>query len=87
MFCHLYAVRPAHIFLLFTTNPHWPDYHALKRVDDVFTEPEMGSIIFETKLSAFMKFIQKKKVFGKVSAFVWRIEYQKRGLPQGHILS
>jgi hypothetical protein len=46
----------------------------------------MGSIIFQTKLSALMKLIQKKKIFGKVSAFVWRIEYQRRSLPHAHIL-
>jgi hypothetical protein len=33
-----------------------------------------------------MKFIQKKVIFGKGSAFVWRIDYQKRGLPYAHIL-
>jgi hypothetical protein len=58
-------------------NPHWPDYQALKRGDDVFADLAMAPIIFKTKLSRLMKFIQKKKLFGKVSAFLWRIEYQK----------
>jgi hypothetical protein len=67
-------------------NPHWPDYQALRRGDDVFADSAMGSIIFKTKLSALMKFIQKKRIFGKVSAFLWSIEYQKRGPPHTHIL-
>jgi hypothetical protein len=33
-----------------------------------------------------MKFVQQRKIFGNVSAFAWRIEYQKRGLPHAHIL-
>jgi hypothetical protein len=33
-----------------------------------------------------MKFIQRRHILGKVSAFAWRIEYQKRGLPHAHIL-
>jgi hypothetical protein len=33
-----------------------------------------------------MNFIQRHQILGKVSAFVWRIEYQKRGLPHADIL-
>jgi hypothetical protein len=58
-------------------NPHWVDYQALKKGNDVFVDSAIGSIILKTKLSALMKFIQTKKIFGKVSAFVWRIAYQK----------
>jgi hypothetical protein len=48
-------------FLTFTMNPHRPDYEALKRGADVVADSAMGSIIFKTKLSALMKFIQKKR--------------------------
>jgi hypothetical protein len=68
-------------------NPHWPDRRAFKRGDDVFADSAMAVIIFKTKLSVLMKFIQKKKIVGDVSAIVWRIEYQKRRLPHAHILS
>jgi hypothetical protein len=70
-------------------NPHWPGYQALKRGNDVFADSAMGSIILKTKhekLSALMKFIQKTKIFRKVSTSVWRVEYQKRGVPHAHIL-
>jgi hypothetical protein len=33
-----------------------------------------------------MKFITNRQILGKISAFLWRIEYQKRGLPHAHIL-
>jgi hypothetical protein len=66
-------------------NFHWPDYKAVMRGDDVFADSAIAAIIFKIKLSAFMNFIQKHKILGKVSAFVWRIEYQQRGLPYTHI--
>jgi hypothetical protein len=37
-------------------------------------------------MSELMKFIQHHQNLGNISAFVWRIEYQKRGLPHAHIL-
>jgi hypothetical protein len=33
-----------------------------------------------------MNFIQNHQIPGKVSAFVWRVQYQKRGIPHAHIL-
>jgi hypothetical protein len=56
------------------------------RSDGVFADSAIAVIIFEIKLSALMNFIQNNQILGKVSAFVWRIEYQKRGLPHAHIL-
>jgi hypothetical protein len=46
----------------------------------------MSAIIFKLKLSALMKFLTKRKILGEISAIVWRIEYQKRGIPHAHIL-
>jgi hypothetical protein len=56
---------------------HWPDYKALMRGDGVFADPAIAAIIFKIKFSALMNFIQKHRILGKVSAFIWRIEYQK----------
>jgi hypothetical protein len=58
-------------------NPHWPDYKALMRGDDVFANSAIAAVVFKIKLSALMNFIQKHQILGKVSAFVWRIEYRK----------
>jgi hypothetical protein len=72
---------PPTFFLTFTMNPHWHEVQALKRSDEAFGDSAMAAIIFKTKLTALMKFIQRKKILGNIKAYVWRIEYQKRGLP------
>jgi hypothetical protein len=56
------------------------------RGDGVYADSAIGAIISKIKLSALMNFIQKHQILGKVSALVWRIEYQRRGLPHAHII-
>jgi hypothetical protein len=56
-------------------DTHWPDYKALMRGDGIFADSAIAAIIFKIRLSASMNFIQKHQILGKVSAFVWRIEY------------
>jgi hypothetical protein len=56
------------------------------RRDGVFADFAIAAIISKIKLSTLMNLIQKHQILGKVSAFVWRIEYQKRDLPRAHIL-
>jgi hypothetical protein len=77
---------PPTFFLTFTMNPHWHDVQALKRNSDVFHDSAMCAIIFKMKLAALMQFIKRKKILGNIKAFLWRIEYQKRGLPHAHML-
>jgi hypothetical protein len=67
-------------------NPNWTEYQVLKRGNETLGDSAITDIIFRTKLSASMKFIQKHEILVKVSAFVWRVEYQKRGLPHAYIL-
>jgi hypothetical protein len=52
--------------LTFTMNPHWPAYKALMRGDGIFADSGIAAIIFTSKLSALMKFIQKSQILGKV---------------------
>jgi hypothetical protein len=73
-------------FLTFTRNPDWPDYQALKRNSGNFAHSAVMAIVFKSKLSALMKFLQDRKILGLVNAFGWRVEYQKRALPHAHIL-
>jgi hypothetical protein len=77
---------PPTLFLMFTKNAHWRDYQAFKRDNDIFVDSALGLIIFKTTLSALMKVVQEKKIFGKVLAFIWRIESRKRGLPRVHMM-
>jgi hypothetical protein len=67
-------------------NRNWTESQALKRGNETFGDSAMTAITFKTKLSAPRTFIQRYEILGRVSAFVWRAEYQKRGLRHAHIL-
>jgi hypothetical protein len=73
-------------FLTFTMNPYWPEYQALKRESGNFGDSAIMAIVFKEKLSALMTFLKKRRTLGTILAFVWRIEYQRRGLPHAHLL-
>jgi hypothetical protein len=77
---------PPTFFLTFTMNPYWAEYQALKRDRGTFSDSVMTAIVFKAKISALMKFIKDHEILGKGSGFVWRIEYQKPGLPHADIL-
>ncbi|XP_052626906.1 uncharacterized protein LOC111886193 [Lactuca sativa] len=74
-------------FITFTCNPKWPE---IKRfLKDTSLQPEDRPYIlcrlFKIKLDAFIKDLREKQIFGKVQAYVYTIEFQKRGLPHSHI--
>ncbi|XP_028753423.1 uncharacterized protein LOC114713014, partial [Neltuma alba] len=76
------------IFLTFTCNPAWPEVkryctdYELNQSDC----PQILSRIFKLKLDALMKVIREQKIFGKIRAEIYTIEFQKRGLPHAHII-
>jgi hypothetical protein len=80
------AIGHPNFLLTFSMDPHWTEYPVVKRDDETFGDSTMAAVILKTKLSALRRFIQRYEIIGKVSAFVWRIEYQKRGLPHAHVL-
>jgi hypothetical protein len=59
-------------------NPHWLGYKALMRGDGVFTDSAIAAIRFDIKLSAWMNFIQKHQILGKVSAWYRESSINKR---------
>jgi hypothetical protein len=65
-------------------NPNWFDYYALPK--GPFSHSATATLVFRLKLLGLMAHLQKSKTLGNLSAYVWRIEYQKRGLPHAHIL-
>ncbi|XP_052620957.1 uncharacterized protein LOC111898317 [Lactuca sativa] len=74
-------------FITFTCNPKWPE---IKRfLTDTSLQPEDRPDIlcrlFKIKLDAFIKDLRDNQIFGKVQAYVYTIEFQKRGLPHSHI--
>lgn len=77
---------PPSFFLTVSMNPYWIEAKALKRSNGNFSDSAMISIIFKTKLQTLLRYIQDKNTIGKVNSYVYRIKYQKRGLPHAHIL-
>jgi hypothetical protein len=59
---------PPMFFLTFTMNPYWTNDQVLKPGESLFADSAMATIIFKTKISALMKFIQKNDIMGNVSA-------------------
>ena len=47
----------------------------------------MVARVFRQKHKKLMELIVKEAAFGKVRAWLYTIEYQKRGLPHAHILT
>ncbi|MCH79515.1 helicase-like protein, partial [Trifolium medium] len=76
------------IFITFTCNPNWPEIHRellngnLKPHD----RPDIVARVFKMKFDALMKDLTKNQLLGKVLAYLYTIEFQKRGLPHAHIL-
>ena len=68
-------------------NPNWPELNNdLKPGEVVNDRPDLICCVFRLKLNAFMKFLTKDKIMGKVIGHIYVIEFQKRGLSHAHIL-
>jgi hypothetical protein len=73
-------------FLTFTMNPYWPEFVALRRGKEAYSDSAMMAIVFKARLGELMRTIKSSRVLGDVNGYVWRVEYQSRGLPHAHIL-
>jgi hypothetical protein len=75
------------IFLTFTCNPKWPEITSnLGPNQQAHNRPDLVARVFHLKLSQLLTDITVSSVLGKVKAFVYVIEFQKRGLPHCHML-
>ncbi|XP_019236509.1 PREDICTED: uncharacterized protein LOC109216777 [Nicotiana attenuata] len=75
------------IFLTMTCNPSWPEIKEhLLSTDEVQNRPDLISRVFRAKVEELKKDIVKRSIFGKVAAFMYTMEFQKRGLPHAHFL-
>ena len=81
-----YHGRPD-LFVTFTTNPKWKEV-----TSNIFANqspkdrPDVIARVFHRKLNALMVCFTKFNIFGEVAAYVYSVEWQKRGLPHAHIL-
>ncbi|XP_058741130.1 uncharacterized protein LOC131613480 [Vicia villosa] len=76
------------LFITFTCNPNWPEIQRalhplnLKPQD----RPYIIARVFKMKFDSLLADVTKKGCLGKVLAYMYTIEFQKRGLPHAHIL-
>ncbi|XP_057744875.1 uncharacterized protein LOC130962716 [Arachis stenosperma] len=82
-----YAGYPSY-FITITCNPDWNEVkdcvadYSLKPSD----MPDIISRVFKIKLDALLKDLKDGSIFGKPKGIVYTVEFQKRGLPNCHIL-
>ncbi|RWS27879.1 uncharacterized protein B4U80_03589 [Leptotrombidium deliense] len=76
------------LFITMTCNPKWPEItRYLKTLPPGLTAndiPHFTSRLFYQKVSNLIKDLDS--VFGTIKAYVYTIEFQKRGLPHVHLL-
>lgn len=75
------------IFMTVTTNPLWPEItRELLPHQTTYDRPDLVARVFQMKKKAIIDFVHKHGIFGKAVAYVYSIEFQKRGLPHMHTL-
>ena len=75
------------IFLTMTCNPNWPEIREnLLPGQQPCDRPDLVAGVFNIKKDELINLITKEDFFGKVTAFVYVVEFQKRGLPHIHML-
>ena len=75
------------LFITMTCNPNWPEIKdGLRPGQTPQDRPDLVSRVFQLKHNQLMADINKGCIFGEVSAYLWVVEFQKRGLPHVHIL-
>ncbi len=75
------------LFITMTCNPNWPEIlHELRPGEEANDRPDLTSRVFNMKLNALFKNLLQNGVLGTAVADIHVVEWQKRGLPHGHIL-
>ena len=75
------------ILLTMTANPKWPEIQDnLLPHQNASDRPDIVSRVFHLKLKELIHDLIQQNVLGRVNAYVYTIEFQKRGLPHAHIV-
>ena len=70
-----------------TCNPKWREIQDnLLPGQQATDRPDIVARVFHLKKDRLLNKILKEKLFGEVSAYVYVIDFQKRGLPHMHLL-
>ena len=74
------------LFVTMTANPAWPEIEdALLHGQTASDRPDLVVRVFHAKLQSLIKDI-KQGALGDMAAYLYTIEFQKRGLPHAHII-
>ena len=66
-------------FITFTCNPKWPEIvQSLLPGQLAADRPDIVARVFKQKFTQFMKDLRRGQVLGKMAAFMYVIEFQKR---------
>jgi hypothetical protein len=75
------------LFITVTCNPNWLEIlHELRRGEETNDRPDLTSKVLNMKFNAFLKDLLQNGVLGTAVADIHVVEWQKWGLPHGHIL-
>ena len=75
------------LFITTTTNPSWPEIKDnLLPGQDPQDRPEIVAHVFRFKVLKLLEMLKLEMIFGKPQAWLYSIEWQKRGLPHCHLL-
>ncbi|XP_050374857.1 uncharacterized protein LOC126792486 [Argentina anserina] len=75
------------IFLTMTCNPNWEEIRAELLPGQISQDrPDLTTRVFRAKFEELKNDVIKRAVLGTVVAYVYVIEFQKRGLPHVHML-
>ena len=79
--------RRPDLFITMTANPKWSDIQdQLPTGFSRQSRPDIVNRVVHQKKKKLIKLIEKDQVFGKMRAYTYTIEFQKRGLPHCHLL-
>ncbi|KAF7334120.1 ATP-dependent DNA helicase [Mycena venus] len=79
--------RKVDLFITVTTNPLWEEItRALLRGQTSYDRPDLVARVFQLKKREIIKELHEDGIFGQCAAYVYTIEFQKRGLPHMHML-
>ena len=74
------------MFVTMTCNPSWREItENLPAGQKFYDRPDITSRVFRLKLKEIIQFFKLGKM-GEVIAYLYSVEFQKRGLPHAHIL-
>ena len=82
-------------FITMTCNPDWSEIKEAARIQfhdqSLLNQPgqdrpDLVARVAKKKFHELIDDLDKKQIFGKVAAYVYTIEFQKRGLPHMHLL-